>query len=124
MLAGFKNFDPAIEKKLACHPDLPEYTQAHAYKGKSVAQHATGDLIVITYYYLLRIGEYTTGTKRKKKTRTRQFRENDVTFFKMSNVVLAALPQNAPTKEIMSTDAATLRISNQKNCHAGVSVHH
>ena len=82
MLAGFKNFDPATENKLACQTDLPEFARAHAYKGKSATQQAVGDLIVIAYYYLLRIGEYTAGNKRKKKTRTRQFREKNVTFSK------------------------------------------
>ena len=38
MLAGFKNFDPATEKKLACHPDLPRFARKHTYrKGASAA---------------------------------------------------------------------------------------
>ena len=121
-MAGFKNFDPATEKKLACHPDLPEYAQAHAYKCESEAQHTTGDLITIAFYYLLRIGEYTTKTKRKKRTRTRQFREKDVTFFKVRNGRLCELPRNASVADVMSADAATLRISNQKNGHSGACV--
>jgi len=124
MLAGFNFFDPATEKKLACHPDLPDFAREHAYKGKSTAQHATGDLIVIAFYFLLRIGEYTAGTKRKKKTRRRQFREKDVTFFKQKKGMLTALPRDTPAEEIMMADAATLRISNKKNGHAGASVHH
>ena len=32
MLAGFKNFDPAAEKKLACHPDLPRFAHKCAYR--------------------------------------------------------------------------------------------
>ena len=67
MLAGFKNFDPATEKKLACHPDLPEFARAHVYKSKSATQQAVGDLIVIAYCYLLRIGEYTAGNKQTKE---------------------------------------------------------
>ena len=123
MLAGYKNFDPATEKKLACHPDLPQYAQKIAYESKSISQQATGDLITIAFYYLLRIGEYTTKTKRKKKrTRTRQFREKDVTFFKIINGRMCELPRNAPEADIVTADAATLRISNQKNGHAGACV--
>ena len=37
---------------------------------------------------------------------------------------LHLLPNNASHEDIMSADAATLRISNQKNGHAGACVHH
>ena len=82
MLAGFKNFDPATEKKLAAHPDLPRFARKHACrKGASEAEKATGDLVLIAYCCLLRVGEYTTKARRKMKTRTRQFRMRDVTFY-------------------------------------------
>jgi hypothetical protein len=126
MLAGFSNFDPATEKKLACHPDLPTFACRHGHSGEESPQRqAVGDLILIAYYYLLRVGEYTTKTRRKKKTRTRQFRAKDVTFFKRNaQGDLMALPRNASDEEIMAADAATLRISNQKNGHKGTCVHH
>ena len=84
MLAGFRSFDPPTEKKLACHPDLPLFAVTNAYKGKaSVVRQATGELVsvCIAFYYPLRIGEYNTKTRRKKKTRTHQFRVKDVTSF-------------------------------------------
>ena len=37
---------------------------------------------------------------------------------------LTALRQDASVDKIMTADAATLRISNQKNGYAGTSVHH
>ena len=83
MLAGFGSFDPPTEKKLACHQDLPLFAVTNAYKGKtSAVRQATRDLVCIVFYYLLRIGEYTTKTRRKKKTRIRQFRIKYMTFFK------------------------------------------
>jgi hypothetical protein len=126
MMRGFRNFDPATEKKLACHPDLPKFACEHGYDGvDSPLRQATGDLVVIAFYYLLRVGEYTTKTKRKKKTRTRQFRRRDITFFRYNkNGQLIPLPPNASDEEILSADAATLRISNQKNGHKGACVHH
>ena len=126
MLAGFKNFDPAVEKKLACHPDLPAYACEWGHrKGTSTFQQAVGDLIVIAFYFLLRIGEYTTKTRRRSRTRTRQFRVMDVTFFVQDDTgQLIALAVDAPAEDIMRAEAATLRISNQKNGHAGACVHH
>ena len=79
---------------------------------------------MIAYYYLLRVGEYTTKARRKQMTRTRQFRMKDVTFYKRGrHGVMRALPPNAPAKDIMTADVATLRISNQKNGHKGQCVH-
>ena len=127
MLAGFKNFDPAVEKKLACHPNLPDYACGYGLReGATPQQQATGDLVIIAFYYLLRVGEYTTKTRRKrKKKRTVQFRVKDVTFFlRDESGMLKSLPANASEEDIMRADAATLRISNQKNGHAGACVHH
>jgi len=125
MLAGFKNFDPATEKKLACHPDLPRWARQHAYrKDASPAVKAVGDLVLIAYYYLLRVGEYTAKARRKLKTRTRQFRMRDVTFYRRGgNGMMIVIPNDAPKHEIMAADAATLCISNQKNGHKGQCVH-
>jgi len=51
MFAGFKNFNPPTEKKLACYPDLPEFSCAWGMcKMATVMQHAIGDLILITFY--------------------------------------------------------------------------
>ena len=75
MLAGFKKFDPLVEKKLAVHPDLPKFAAAYGNKpGTEEYKKATGDLVLIKFYYLLHIGEYTTKTRNKNKTRTRYFR--------------------------------------------------
>ena len=48
-----------------------------------------------------------------------------MTFFvKNAYGGLVALPQYASEEEVMSAAAATLRISNQKNGHAGACVYH
>lgn len=126
MLAGFKNFDPAVEKKLACHPDLAAFACAWGLQEDATPQQqAVGDLVLIAFYYLLRVGEYTTKKRRKMRTRTRQFRIKDVTFFKYNERgMLVALSRKASDADVMAADAATLRISNQKNGHAGACVHH
>ena len=38
---------------------VPEECQKQAYKTKDPKQHAMGDLAIIAFYYLLRVGEYT-----------------------------------------------------------------
>ena len=45
MLVGFKNFDPAVEKNLACHPDLAAFACAWGLReDATVQQRAVGDL--------------------------------------------------------------------------------
>ena len=117
----FGNFDLAMEKNLACHPDLP----AFVCKRANQTQQATGDLVIIAFYYSLSVGEYTTKTRRNEKTCTRQFQAKDEIFFvKNAQGDLAALPRTASIDEIMSAAAVTLHISNQKNGHAGACVCH
>ena len=63
--------------------------------------------------------------KTEKKTRTRQFRIKYVTFFKYGKEgKLQPLASDAMDEETFSADAVTLRISNQKNGHAGACIHH
>ena len=126
MLDGFKNFDSSVERKLAVHPDLPKFVVEYRNKPKvGECGKATGELVLIAFYYLLRIGEYTTKTRSKKKTRTRQFQENGGTLFILNTEGgLRALPRNGSPEEVMSADADTLQISNQKSGHKGACVHH
>jgi len=71
MLTGVANVYPPVEKKLSVGLDIPIFTVNWAYmKGRTEQQQAVGDLIIIAFYYLLRISEYTVRTKYKKKTWT------------------------------------------------------
>ena len=61
MVAGFSRSDPAVEKKLAAHPDLPRYAVARRNRKKSSKKKkAVGDLMNVAFYWLLRVGVYTT----------------------------------------------------------------
>ncbi len=83
-----------------------------------------GDLTLITFYYLLRIGEYTIKSKRNSTKRTVQFHLQDVTFFKRDqHGHLRQLSRYAPESELMLADSATLKLDNQKNGWKGVCIH-
>jgi hypothetical protein len=76
-------------------------------------QQAISDLVMIAFYYLLRVDKYTTKGKRTKQTRTQQFWVMDVTFFQRSkSSLLLAMPSNEPPKDVLGVSAATLHISN------------
>ena len=86
---------------------------------------ATGHLCLIAFYYLLRSGEYTTPRyvvrdgKRVRATRTVQFTAGNVGFFKDGQLV----PRSSPLELLLQCDAATLKITNQKNGRMGQTIH-
>ena len=88
---------------------------------------AVGDLTMVAFYYLLRVGEYTIKGTRNETKQTVQFKLEDVTFFKKNSTVgklYVACRENAPDHMIMTADGATLKLDNQKNGWKGVCVYH
>ena len=91
----------------------------------SSKERATADLILIAFFYLLRVGEYTTPRRVRRNnewvraTRTIQFRTKDVGFWKNG----MQLDRNSPLPTLLTADAATLKISNQKNGRMGQTIH-
>jgi hypothetical protein len=124
MLDGWRKADPPSEKKLPVEADVPEYL---GYFGNTVSatplEAAVGDLTLIAFYYLLRVGEYTCKGVRNNTKQTVQFRVQDVTFFSHFNGQLRQLPRDAPEDLIMSAHSATLKLDNQKNGWKGVCIH-
>jgi hypothetical protein len=100
--------------------------QASGYASKCPKARAIGDLGLIAFFYLLRVGEYTRpryvkvqGIK-KRATRTVQFRVCDVGFFRHGTI----LPRSSKLKDLLKATSCTLKITNQKNGRMGQTVHH
>ena len=119
MFAGFRRDDTIPVPEIAVPVSVP---QQCAMAGLSAAatpkDEAIGDLALISFYYLLRVGEYTQ-KRRKGNTRTIQFRWCDIAF-KNGNTIV---PRDAPAGDILGATAATLRLSNQKNGIRGSLIH-
>jgi hypothetical protein len=85
-------------------------------KNWSIKAQAVGDLALIAFYYILKIGEYTVKGKWNSSKQTVQFKLNDVTFFKKNKWGnLVCLQNNAPYSLLVTTDSATLKLANQKS---------
>ena len=83
-----------------------------------------GDLVLIAFYYLLRVGEYTTKAARANTKQTVQFKLEDITFFGHGrNEKLIQLAPSASDQELLRAHSATLKIDNQKNGWKGVCIH-
>lgn len=109
---AYANEDPPKQPKLAVPITVPHHIlqkgRKHTASGLAAA---VGDLCVIAFYFLLRVGEYTnqgTGNLRKQTVR---FRVKDVTFRNNGRII----KNNAPLCALHKATHATLCINNQKN---------
>ena len=123
---GWRKEDPPTTKMLPVESDVPEWlVERGRERGSTELDRAVGDLVMVAFYYLLRIGEYTIKGSRNETKQTVQFKLEDVTFFKKNgDGKLRCLPRTAPDHLIMTADGATLKLDNQKNGWKGVCVYH
>jgi hypothetical protein len=120
--------DPPSIPQLAVPVAVPIKCYNMAYKQGTTSNRskATADLTLIAFFYLLRVGEYTTPRQVRRNnewvraTRTIQFRTKDVGFWKNGQ----HLDRTSPLSILLTADAATLKISNQKNGRMGQTIHH
>ena len=119
--------DPPPIPQLAVPVSVPENACTRGLQSLCPRDQATGDLINIAFYYLLRCGEYTAprfvkrrdGTLRRA-TRTKQFCVGDIGFWKNGTL----LPRASPLQILLDADSATMKITNQKNGRMGQTIHH
>ena len=125
MMDGWRKEDPPTIKKLPVGIDVPEYISLCSLRPLATEHdRAAADLILIAFYYLLRVGEYTMKSTRNNTKQTVQFRLLDVTFFKTDDDGnLRQLPRGAHDTDIMLAQSATLKLENQKNGWKGVCIH-
>jgi hypothetical protein len=125
MIYGWKKADPPTIKKLPVEADVPELlVRVGTRPGANQLDRAIGDLSLIAFYYLLRVGEYTIKNRRNDTKQTVQFRLKDVTFFKRDRLgALHQISRQAKSSLLLSADSATLKLENQKNGWKGVCVH-
>ena len=125
MLDGFRKVDPPTTKQLPVEADVPEFlVQLGLSPEARELDRAIGDLTMITLYYLLRIGEYTTKGTRNNSKQKEEFKMGDITFFakdKQGN--LRCLPRDATADLIAAAEGATMKLDNQKNGWKGVCVY-
>jgi integrase len=120
LLRSYKTQDPAPKPQLAIPVATIERAAEYHQAPNSLLTRATADLITIAFFFLLRVGEYTM-PKRNIRTRTIQFRVQDVTFRQADGTVI---PNSAPLHDLLVADSVTLWMDNQKNGQRGATIHH
>ena len=82
---------------------------------------AVADLVIIAFFFLLRVGEYTASSRKdRKKKRTVALRTKDVTLWSGERPI----PHSAPLATLLAATSATIRLENTKNGTKNATVHH
>jgi len=119
MFSGFRRGDKLPVPELAVPVSVPQQCALMGLLDTATPkEQTTGDLALIVFYYILRVGEYTQN-RRKTHTRTIQFWYCDMAF-KNGNTIIS---RDVPDDEILAATGGTLRLSNQKNGMRGSLVH-
>jgi len=119
LIKKYRDEDPPPKPKLA----IPVSTIETLKRGYTFSQYhsAIADLVIIAFFFLLRVGEYTQSSKRdRKKKRTVPLRVQDITLWKDARPI----PHSAPLANLLTATSATIKIGNTKNGTKNATVHH
>jgi hypothetical protein len=125
MVEGYRRLDPPTTPQLAVPVGIPNACFKGSQLSSDPLTRAAGCLTLIAFYFLLRVGEYTkprTAIRNGvtiRATRTVQFMVSNVGFFKDGKII----SRSSPLEVLLSCDAATLKINNQKNGRMGDTIH-
>ena len=111
LLEAYRREDPPSTPKLAVPLSVPRYILASNMAKPSAKARTIGDMVLIAFYFLLRVGEYT-HHRPSENRRTKQFRVSDITLWHNNIKLNPRLPINELYR---LCTAATMSISNQKN---------
>jgi hypothetical protein len=86
-------------------------------RSTQIRTRVTAHLIIGAFFFLLRVGEYTRSTG---KRRTIPLRKKDIRLWRAGVV----LPNNSSLEVLLTADAVTMCLENQKNGHKNAVLHH
>ena len=117
LIKKFRDKDPPPQPKLA----IPISTITALSKNYRMTPHleAVTDLVIIAFFYLLQVGEYTTRHRARTK-RTIPLRDCNIRLWYQGKII----PHLAGLQALLRADSATILIAHIKNGTKGAVVHH
>jgi hypothetical protein len=121
MIQRWKGEDPG-PKPLQALASSAVHRIAKVYGTSPILRcHITSDLVVIAYFFLLQVGEYTLTIPRRGQHKcTVPLQKGDITFWHQSRVI----PTDSPLECLLQADGATINLANQKNRVKDAKVSH
>ncbi|GFH59971.1 hypothetical protein CTEN210_16447 [Chaetoceros tenuissimus] len=127
LVEGMRREDPPPVAKLAVPVEVVHEAHDMSTTTNCPRTQATADLMVIAFYYLLRVGEYTKPTRVKRNgkwvraTRTVQFTVGNIGF---KDIHGKDISRHSSLEKLLQAHSVTMKITNQKNGHMGTTIHH
>jgi hypothetical protein len=113
----WKDLDPAPKPQHAIPNSTVRLLSTTLGSSPSKQDRIIADLVVVAFFFLLRICEY---TKSSRSTRTVPLRRKDIQLWHGKTL----LPHSSSLHHLLQADAVTINLENQKNGHRGAVVHH
>lgn len=113
----WKAEDPAPRPEHAIPNSTVQWLGNHFGSSPLQRDRIIADLVVVAFFFLLRVCEYTQSSRR---TRTVPLRRQDIQLWHRKRLV----PHSAPLHQLLRADAVTINLENQKNGQRGAIVHH
>ena len=116
--------DPPTIPQLAVPVTVPHTAYANNVTNLDPILCRIGCLVLVAFYFLLRVGEYTKprfvvrNGKKVTAKRTKQFVVGNIEFSKDGVVI----PRASPRDVLLTADLAVTKISNQKNGRMGQAI--
>ena len=115
----FKDQDVAAKPQHA----LPNSTVrwiAQKYRTGTTRDATAARLIVLAFFFMLRVGEYTPPTNTKRKKRTIELRKKDIRLFRDG----IPLDSDATWDTLLTANGVAICLENQKNGHKNQTLYH
>lgn len=112
-----KKEDPAPRPQIALPSFVIRYIAVNFASSSIRRLHIVGNLIIMAYFFLLRVGEYTPSSEPRQ---TVPLRKKDIRLWRNAQLI----PNESDLMTLLSADAATICLENQKNGDRMDNVHH
>jgi len=112
-----KSMDPTPRPQQALPSSTILWIAMHLGSSTSKRLRMAADLIILAFFFLLRVGEYTPS---RQVRLTVPLRDKDLRLWRQGQV----LDHRVPLAELLTADAVTICLENQKNGFKGATLHH
>jgi len=119
MYKHYKDNDVAPKAQHAIPNTTVRWVADH-FRDANVRDQTTAALIVVAYFFLLRVGEYTPTRNKKRKKRTIALRKCDITLLRNGR----PLDKEAPLSVLLTATGCTICLENQKNGVKNLTLYH